>query len=70
MLKRYGRRADLEGKVTPRVLRHTSATHYLEANLDDPRGSVHILCHRSIEITMIYTQPTPANIAQRMERVG
>lgn len=68
LLDRYALRAGLPS-VTPHQLRHTFATHYLEANPDDLRGLAALLGHSDLSTVMIYTEPSTADLARRMERV-
>ena len=54
-------------RITPHVLRHTFATHYLESN---PNGLVNlaaIMGHDSPNTTAIYTKPSEEKIASSME---
>ncbi len=69
MLKKYARQAGLDDNlISAHVLRHTFATRYLAANPDDLRGLAAILGHASLNTVMIYTEPTTADLAARMER--
>lgn len=68
LLDKYALRAGLPS-VTPHQLRHTFATHYLEANPDDLRGLAALLGHSDLSTVMIYTEPSTADLARRMERV-
>lgn len=69
LLKKYARQAGLDpGLISPHVLRHTFARRYLAANLDDLRGLAAILGHANLNTVMIYTEPTTAELAARMEK--
>lgn len=68
LLDKYALRARLPS-VTPHQLRHTFATHYLEANPDDLRGLAALLGHSDLSTVMIYTEPSTVDLARRMERV-
>jgi site-specific recombinase XerD len=69
LLKKYARQAGLDPDlISPHVLRHTFATRYLTANLDDLRGLAAIMGHANLNTVMIYTEPTIADLATRMEK--
>jgi integrase/recombinase XerC len=69
VLKKYAFRAQLKS-ISPHVLRHTFATHYLKANPDDLRGLAALLGHSDLNTVMIYTAPTQQDLASRMERMS
>ncbi|HEX9924679.1 MAG TPA: tyrosine-type recombinase/integrase, partial [Anaerolineae bacterium] len=69
LLRKYTRQAGLDDRVlSPHVLRHTFATCYLAANPADLRGLAAILGHTQLNTVMIYTEPSSADLAARMER--
>jgi integrase/recombinase XerD len=61
MVKRYGRVAGIEKRVTPHVWRHTCATH-LVADGANIAYVQRLLGHRSLRTTQIYTRTTVAEI--------
>ena len=68
ILSKYAFRAQLDS-VSPHTLRHTFATLYLQANPDDLRGLAALLGHSDLNTVMIYTEPTRADMANRVERM-
>jgi len=54
ILRRYARQTDLEGRLSPHVLRHSCATHMLDHGADI-RAVQELLGHASISTTQVYT---------------
>lgn len=57
-------------KVSVHTLRHTFATHYLNANPDKLAELSVIMGHESIDTTAIYTKSSKAQLAESIERSG
>lgn len=67
VLKRHARTANLAGKVTPHVLRHSFATHLLQGGAD-LRSVQELLGHASITTTEIYTHTDRAYLAEQYKQ--
>jgi integrase/recombinase XerD len=67
VLKGRARRAGLEDRVHPHVLRHSCASHML-AHGADIRVVQELLGHRSIATTQIYTRVTPEHLRRAYEQ--
>lgn len=53
-IERYGKEAGITKKITPHMIRHSIATHYLNAGMDI-RKIQNFLGHESLASTQIYT---------------
>ena len=67
LLEKYAKAAGIQ-PIGPHALRHTFATHYLNANPHDLRGLATLLGHASLNTVMIYTEPSFEELAERMQR--
>ena len=56
-------------ETKPHDLRHTFAHSYLEQHSGDLVGLARLLGHESLDTTKIYTQPTPGELARRVEQI-
>jgi site-specific recombinase XerD len=68
MVTKLARRARIEGRVTPHVLRHTFATQALERGADVATVAA-ILGHESIATTSRYLHPSEARMVEAVERL-
>jgi integron integrase len=71
-IRRAAQRAGLPKRVTPHTLRHSFATHLLQAG-QDIRTVQELLGHKSVETTMIYTHVLNRGghgVASPLDRMG
>jgi integrase/recombinase XerD len=69
LLRGLGERAGLTRRLTPHMLRHTAATHLLEAGVD-LRYVQRLLGHQSVATTQMYTAVTHASLRAVIEGAG
>lgn len=64
VVKRHAETAGIEpGRVSPHVLRHSAATHMVEAGAD-LRTVQEMLGHATISTTQVYTRVSPAHVME------
>lgn len=63
LLARHLKRAGLDPRTTPHTLRHSFATHMLDAGADI-RGVQELLGHKSLTTTQVYTHVTTKRLQQ------
>ncbi len=63
LMAKYLRQAGLDPRTTPHTLRHSFATHMLDAGADI-RGVQELLGHKSLSTTQVYTHVTTARLRQ------
>jgi integrase/recombinase XerD len=67
IVRRYGDKVGLGGRLTPHVLRHSCATHMLDHGADI-RAVQELLGHASISTTQVYTKVSTERLRQVYEQ--
>jgi integrase/recombinase XerC len=67
LLVNYLRQAGLDPRTSPHTLRHSFATHLLDAGADI-RGVQELLGHKSLQTTQVYTHVTTARLQQSYQK--
>lgn len=67
MIRGYANRCGFKRKITPHTLRHTFATHLLDAGCD-LRSVQELLGHKSLSTTQIYTHLTTEQLKKVYQR--
>jgi integrase/recombinase XerD len=67
LLKQYGERVGIRKTLTPHVLRHSCATHLMQAGAD-LRAIQELLGHARLSSTVLYTRVAPLDVKSSHER--
>jgi integrase/recombinase XerC len=67
LLAKHLRKAGLDPRTSPHTLRHSFATHMLDAGADI-RGVQELLGHKSLATTQVYTHVTTARLQQSYQK--
>jgi len=68
ILQKYALQAGVPD-IHPHALRHSFAIRYLKHNPGDLRGLAALLGHTSLDTVMLYTEPSLADLAERVEKM-